>query len=75
VIFSFSFSKDILIELEQRTVLNNQSNIYGNVVFDNVNFAYPSRLNTKVLSDLTFEVRHGEILAIVGSNGSGKVRH
>ncbi len=73
--YSRFFLKDILTEVEHRAMLNNKPNIYGNVVFDNVNFAYLSRPNTKVLSDLKFEVRRGETLAIVGSNGSGKVRH
>jgi ABC-type bacteriocin/lantibiotic exporter with double-glycine peptidase domain len=67
--------KDILTELENPVMHYKKSNIYGNIAFDNVSFAYPSRPNTMILSNLTFEVQRGETVAILGANGSGKVSH
>ena len=45
--------------------------IKGKVVFDHVSFTYPDS-GIQALKDVSFEVREGESLAIVGSTGSGK---
>lgn len=42
----------------------------GNVKFDNVSFAYKAGEN--VLNGISFEVRKGETVALVGHTGSGK---
>lgn len=39
--------------------------------FDNVSFAYPGS-DTSVLQNLSFEIRKGQTLAIIGATGSGK---
>lgn len=40
--------------------------------FENVDFAYPSAPQTKVLSGLTFTAKRGETIGIIGPPGSGK---
>lgn len=43
----------------------------GSVCFDGVSFAYPNT-GKNVLKDISFEVREGEKLAIMGATGAGK---
>uniref|UniRef100_A0ABM5FDE3 Antigen peptide transporter 2 n=1 Tax=Pogona vitticeps TaxID=103695 RepID=A0ABM5FDE3_9SAUR len=44
----------------------------GLVSFRNVSFSYPSRPDIQVLKNVSFELRPGEVTALVGLNGSGK---
>jgi len=44
----------------------------GRIAFEQVNFRYPSRLETLALVDYTLEVNSGESIAIVGPSGAGK---
>lgn len=46
--------------------------INGDIKFDNVSFAYPTRPNLDVLRDVNLVARAGEITALVGASGSGK---
>jgi len=44
----------------------------GEVSFANVRFSYPSRPSGPILDGVSFDVRRGEKVAIVGSSGAGK---
>ncbi|TWI68193.1 ATP-binding cassette subfamily B protein [Desulfobotulus alkaliphilus] len=41
------------------------------IIFDNVSFAYPGS-EEKVLKNISFEIKKGEICAVLGENGAGK---
>lgn len=53
--------------LKETNILNNIESIE----FKKVSFSYPSQ-NKIVLNDLSFKIKKGESIAIVGKNGSGK---
>ena len=44
----------------------------GAVAFENVHFAYPGAPDTAVIDGLTFGIKPGERVAIVGESGAGK---
>ena len=44
----------------------------GTVRFEHVDFAYRTRDDAPILSDLSFDVRGGETVALVGASGAGK---
>ncbi|XP_011495053.1 PREDICTED: multidrug resistance protein homolog 49 [Ceratosolen solmsi marchali] len=48
------------------------TDIVGSIEFKNVSFEYPSRADSKVLKNLSFSVKKGETVALVGSSGCGK---
>lgn len=47
------------------------TSVKGNLSFNNVSFSYAPDL-PKVLEDVSFEIKQGEYLALVGKSGSGK---
>ena len=47
-------------------------NFQGQIDFKNVNFSYPTRTDIAVLTDLTFSVLPGQVVALVGGSGGGK---
>ena len=46
--------------------------VRGALAFESVDFAYPGRDEDLVLSNVTFRVAPGEVVAIVGPSGAGK---
>lgn len=55
---------------EQRNTIRQRIN--GNLEFNNVVFAYPSRKEITVLNGVSFEAKKGEKVAIIGPSGAGK---
>ncbi len=46
--------------------------VKGNIKFQNIGFAYPSRKDIDVLKDISFSINSGEKIALVGQSGAGK---
>ncbi|XP_024217651.1 phosphatidylcholine translocator ABCB4 isoform X2 [Halyomorpha halys] len=44
----------------------------ADISFKNVNFSYPTNLQTKVLHGLTLDIVFGKVTAVVGTSGAGK---
>jgi len=59
---------DVPVEQEYGQAL--KSEIKGDISFEHVNFEYEE--NNTILKDITFKVKKGETVAIVGPTGSGK---
>ncbi len=61
--------------LQTKTEIVSRKNIVqkitGDIVFEKVNFIYPDT-HIHALKDISFRIRHGETLAILGNTGSGK---
>ncbi|KAI4497024.1 hypothetical protein M0802_007770 [Mischocyttarus mexicanus] len=58
------------IPIKGGKILDNE--LTGDIVFQNVNFSYPTRKNSLILRDFNLHIPKHSITAIVGSSGSGK---
>ncbi len=59
-------------DVEVSETLTSTERLIGDVQFDGVDFAYPSRESVQVLSNISLHAKKGETVAIVGPSGSGK---
>ncbi|WP_034550614.1 ABC transporter ATP-binding protein [Carnobacterium funditum] len=49
-----------------------ETTTHGQVVFENVTFAYPGNTESPVIRNVSFSANPGETVAFIGSTGSGK---
>ncbi len=63
---------EILDQPDERSSSTQSVKLKGNIEFDQVSFTYPSRLDIEVLKKISFNVKPGEKVALVGPSGSGK---
>ena len=59
----------VLLDPEKRKGIEKEIN--GHIVFDEVSFSYPET-NDVVIDDVSFEIKQGELIALVGHSGAGK---
>ncbi len=63
----------ILLEEEEDYVETGMKpQIAGNVKFEDVAFSYSDDPKRKILDGINFDIKHGEVLAVLGKTGSGK---
>ena len=60
---------EITIEQSARAA---ETHVKGDIVYQDVKFAYPSRADLPVLKGISFHVKAGERIALVGYSGAGK---
>ena len=64
---------EILEEHTEENIDNNKVSFkMGNIKFNHVSFEYPTRPEVPVLSELNFEIKKGQRIALVGPSGGGK---
>ena len=75
-IYSELFVIMICLFLMCFTILGNSvpelSILKGDIVFENINFSYPTRPDDEIFKNLTLNVPASSITAVVGASGSGK---
>ncbi len=63
---------EILDEPDETTQSTGKLKLSGSVEFKNVSFSYPTRPDFEVLKSISFFVKPGDRIALVGPSGSGK---
>lgn len=62
---------DTEITVVNGDVTSNSNNLHGTIEFRNVSFKYPDA-DEYILEDISFKANMGEVVAFIGSTGSGK---
>ena len=57
-------------KVENKKLINSNKTVFGEVLFENVSFFY--REDEPIINDLSFKIKAGEHVALVGPTGSGK---
>lgn len=63
---------DMPISIEPNLDGITETETRGYLEFDNVTFAYPGETENPVLHNISFKTKPGEVIAFIGSTGSGK---
>ncbi len=63
---------ELLEENEEECNSKTKEVINGDISFDEVSFAYPTRTEVTVLNNISFQVKEGEKIAFIGPSGAGK---
>ena len=67
--------REILETPSETTVASNQelvTPINGDILVENLSFSYPGRPDLQILNNISFQVKQGSKVALVGASGSGK---
>lgn len=64
--------RDMPISIDPNLEGITETETKGYLEFDNVTFAYPGETENPVLHNISFKTKPGEIVAFIGSTGSGK---
>ncbi|NOU60972.1 ABC transporter ATP-binding protein [Marinifilum caeruleilacunae] len=68
----FKIYDEVPEEIEELQKLDPKYRMNGEIHLRNLSFAYPSRLEQKVLNDINLEIKSNQLVALVGHSGAGK---